>query len=125
MMKKMVLFQLFRRDLVIFWRLFPNKFLNSFSFFITYVIVWGYFMPKEWISDDYGPFLIVGTVAGFGFFQTMAYVSIFIADLEGRLPISHLLILPVRTAWIFGYLAFFWGVSSFLLSILLFPIAKI
>lgn len=82
-------------------------------------------MPREWISSDYGPFLVIGAIASFGFIQVAAKVSVFIADLEGERTISHFLILPVNSASIFIYMGFFWGVVSFLLSILLFPLGKL
>ncbi len=120
-----VLKELFRRDILAFWRTFRSRFFDTFLFFLTNAIVWGYFMPQGWMASSYGPFLIVGAIASFGLIDLVSKVSIFISDLVGDQTILHTLILPLRPAVLFAYIGFFWACATALITALLFPIGKI
>lgn len=120
-----VLIQLFKRDFLSLRRLFPSKFFDTFIFFLTNALVWGYITPQQATSNTYGTFLIVGSIGIFGLIEVVAQVSLFISDLEGKKTISSLLILPIQANTLLAYRAFFWAITSGMLSFLLFPIGKL
>lgn len=122
---RQVFFQLLRRDLLIFKRDYWSKFLDMFIIFATNVIVFGYFMPGEGLSTQYGAFLLIAAIGSFGLIEIVGKVALVLSDLEGDRSISQLLIMPIRSELIFLYMVLFWAISSMTLSILLFPVGKL
>lgn len=120
-----VFFQLLKRDLVIFRRDYWSKFLDMLITFIVNVIIFGYFMSGEGISKSYGPFLLVGAIGSFGLIELVGKVGLLLSDMEGPKVITQILVMPIRSEWVFIYVGVFWAISSILLSCLLFPIGKI
>lgn len=120
-----VLLQLFKRDFLAFRREFGTRFFDTCCLFFTNVIVFSYFMPDAGLSESYGPFLLIGAISSFGFFDVVGKVSTLISDMEGERTISYTLTLPVHAGTVFSYMGVFWGLSSALLSVLLFPLGKI
>jgi len=102
-----------------------GKFIDTCILFFTNVIVFSYFMPQEGVKESYGPFLLVGSIASFGLIEIVGKVGLMMADIEGERTIAHTLILPVKSVFVFFYIAIFWALSSALLSIFLFPIGKL
>lgn len=120
-----VLLQLFKKDLLIFKREFGSKFFNTCCVFFTNIIVFSYFMGDIGLKDDYGPFLVVGAILSFGFYEIMSKLGSLISDIEGEKTILYTLTLPLPSWALFIYMGLFWGTASALLSILLFPLGKI
>src|SRR5262245_36574956 len=120
-----VIMQLLRRDLVRARREFLGKLFDSASVLFCFLIVFGYFMAPYGLGANYGPFILVSSVASFGFFGTVGKVFNLITDIEGDRTISYSLTLPVPSWLIFVYTGFFWSLESALTSILLFPIGKL
>ncbi len=118
-------FQLFKRDMVSFWRTYPGKMIDILSFFTTTAIVFGYFMPSGEGMANYGVFIIIGAIASFGLIEIVGKVSLLLADIEGDRTISQSLILPLKSEMLFGYIGCYWALNSTLLSLLLFPLSKI
>ncbi len=118
-------FHLIRRDFRVFREEFWGKFIDTSLLLFTTVIIFGYFLPSYGLKADYGPFLLVGVIAGFGFFEVIGKVSVMIADMEGDRTILYTLTLPVPSWCVFVYLAVSWGLISSILSILMFPIGKV
>lgn len=120
-----VFMQLIKRDLLAFKREFRPKFLDTCILFFTNIMVFCYFMPKEGIREDYGVFFLVGAIASFGFIEIVGKVGTFVGDMQGDRSISHTLIMPIHSKWIFWNIAVSWAITSSLLSILLFPLGKL
>lgn len=121
----LVFFQLLRRDLLIFFRDYWNKLLDTIIVFGINVLVFSYFMQGEGLTSSYGPFLLVGAIGSFGLIEVVGKVGMLISDLEGDRAISQLLVMPIRPVWIFLNLTLFWAISSFSLAALLFPLGKL
>ncbi|MFN0065508.1 MAG: hypothetical protein ACKVOH_04645 [Chlamydiales bacterium] len=110
-----VIGELFKKDLLIFFREYPGKFLDSLLLFFTTAVVFGYFMPSG-LGNTYGPFVILGAIGIFGFFEVIGKVHILLGDIEGDRTIQHTLILPIRSELVFIYMALFWALCSIALS---------
>ena len=117
--------QLMKRDLLGFWREFPTKLLDTCILFLTNVIVFCYFLPAAGLDKSYAPFFLIGSIASFGIIEVVGKVGAFLADLEGDCAISHTMILPIKSRYVFCYIAVFWALTSLFLSIPLFPLGKI
>ncbi|MCH9626558.1 MAG: hypothetical protein S4CHLAM2_01800 [Chlamydiales bacterium] len=120
-----VFFQLLRRDLITLKREFGGKFFDTAFLFVTNVVVMAYFMTEEWVSPQFGPFILIGSIASFGLIEVVGKVSLLIADIDGDRTISQLLVFPIRSDWVFAYYGFFWAIASILLTLLLFPLGKL
>lgn len=116
---------LFKRDFLALWRVFPSRAFDTALFFVTNAIVWTYLMPEQWLSPSYGPFIVIGAIGSLGLIEVTAKISVLIADIDGERKISQLLMLPISSSMLFCYIAFFWSFTSFMLTILLFPLAKL
>lgn len=117
--------QLVRRDLTVFRKEFWGKLINTALLMFTTITIFGYFLPSYGLNSDYGPFLLVGVIAGFGFFEVMGKVSVMIADMEGDRTILYTLTLPIPSWMVFAYLALSWAILSSILSLLMFPMGKL
>lgn len=120
-----VFFQLLRRDLMIFKRDYWNKFIDTVIVFGINVVIFSYFMGDQGLQASYGPFLLIAAIGSFGLIEVVGKVALFLSDLEGDKAISQILIMPIRSTWVFIYMSVFWALSSFLLAILLFPVGKL
>ena len=120
-----VMWQMLKRDLLIFKRDFFGKFIDTFLIFLTSIIVFAYFMPSEGLSFSYGPFLLIGCIASFGLFEVVGKVSLLMADIDGERNINYSLTLPITSRALFCYTAIYWSLTSFLLTLFLFPIGKL
>src|SRR5262245_33235088 len=120
-----VLYQLLRRDLMIFRRSYWEKFIDMVIVFLVNVLIFSYFMSGQGIASSYGPFMLTSAIATFGLIEVVGKISLLLSDIEGERAITQLLLMPVRSGAIFIYTAFFWALSSILLSLLLFPVGKL
>jgi ABC-2 type transport system permease protein len=119
------IYYLIQRDLRIFKKAFWGKLIDTSLLLFTTVIIFGYFLPSYGLKNDYGPFLLIGVIAGFGFFEVMGKVSVMIADLEGDRTILYTLTLPIPSWLVFAYFAISWAILSSIMSLLMFPLGKI
>lgn len=120
-----VMFHLMRRDFQVFRSEFWGKFIDTSLLLFTTITVFGYFLPSYGLESNYGSFLLVGVIAGFGFFEVMGKVSTMIADLEGDKTILYTLSLPLPSWLVFSYFAASWAMLSSIMSLLMFPIGKL
>lgn len=118
-------YHLIRRDLRVFRGEFWGKFIDTAILLFTTVVVFSYFLPSYGLKSDYGPFLLIGVIAGFGFFEVIGKVSVFIADMEGDRTILYTLTLPIPSWLVFAYFGISWGLHSSLIALLLFPLGKL
>lgn len=116
---------LVHRDLRVFKGEFWGKFIDTGLLLFTTVMIFGYVLPTYGIGTDYGPFLLVGVIAGFGFFEVMGKVSMMIADLEGDRTILYTLTLPLPSWLVFIYIAVSWALLSSIMGLLMFPLGKL
>lgn len=119
------IYHLICRDLRVFKGEFWGKLIDTSLLLFTTIVIFGYFLPSYGLTSNYGPFLLVSLIAGFGFFEMMGRVSIMIADLEGDRTILYTLTLPIPSWAVFVYLAVSWAILSSLVSLLMFPIGKL
>lgn len=117
-------YHLICRDLRVFKKEFWGKMINTALLMFTTICIFGYFLPSYGLEAGYGSFLLIGVIAGFGFFEVIGKVSVMLSDIEGDKSILYLLSLPVPSWMIFSYFALSWGLLSSLLSLCMFPIGK-
>ena len=118
-------YYLIRRDLRIFKEEFWGKLIDTSLLLFTTVVIFGYFLPAYGLKTDYGPFLLIGVFAGFGFFEVMGKVSVMIADLDGDRTILYTLTLPIPSWLVFVYIGVSWAILSWIMSLLMFPLGKL
>lgn len=116
---------LIRRDLRVFKEEFWGKFIDTCFLLMTTILVFGYFLPSYGLSANYGPFILIGAIAGFGFFEVIGRVSMLIADMEGDRTILYTLTLPIPSWLVFVYIAISWALISSIISLVLFPLGKL
>lgn len=116
---------LIRRDFRVFKEEFWGKFIDTSLVLFTTVIIFGHFLPSAGLQSDYGPFILVGAIAGFGFFEVMGKVSLMIADMEGERTILYTLTLPIPSWLVFVYIGVSWALLSSIMSLLMFPLGKL
>lgn len=102
-----------------------SKFFDTCFIFFTNVIVFSYFMTKQGLTADYGPFLMIGAIASFGLFEVVTKVSKLIGDIEGEKTISFLLTLPLSSTALFIYMGVYFSLYSTLFTLPLFLFGKI
>lgn len=117
--------QLLKRDLTSWRKDFWGKLFDTTLMLFTNLSVFAYLMPSYGLRADYGPFYLIGAIASFGFFDVVGKVNLMMADIEGDRTISYLLTLPVPSTYILLYFALWWGVSTALISVLMFPLGKL
>lgn len=117
-------FQLMKKDLQGFMRVYRGKFFDTCFLFFTNALIFGYFMPTG-LPDTYGPFIVVGAIASFGLFDIVGQVGEILFDIEGDKKITFTLTMPVPYWIIFGQLAIKWALNTFLLCVPLFLIGKL
>jgi len=125
MTKSNVFFQLLMRDLLIFRRDYWSKLIDTVVVFANNVLIFSYFMSGAGIGQNYGPFLLIGAIGSFGLIEVVGKIALFLSDMEGDQAITQVLIMPIRSEMVFIYMVVFWGISSVLLSVLLFPLGKV
>lgn len=118
-------YYLIQRDLRVFKEEFWGKLFDTSLLLFTTIVIFGYFLPAYGLKSDYGPFLLIGVIGGFGFFEVMGKVSTMIADLEGDRTILYTLTLPIPSWLVFLYFAISWAILSSIMSLLMFPLGKI
>jgi ABC-2 type transport system permease protein len=124
-MIRSLFWQLMRKDLRQFRRVYPEKFFDTCFLLFTNATVFGYFMPMLGVSSSYGPFIVVGAIASFGLFDIISHVGELIFDIEGDRTITFKLAMPVPASVVFAQLAIRWGLNSILLTTPLFLIGKL
>lgn len=116
---------LLARDMMIFKRKFISKLIDTFIMLFTNLIVFAYIMPQMGMSKSYGPFLLIGTIAIFGFFDVIGKVIELIGDIEGDRRIYYTMTLPLSSTMVFIYIGLYWAINTFLVAILMFPLGKL
>ncbi|NGX46827.1 MAG: hypothetical protein K1000chlam3_00193 [Chlamydiae bacterium] len=124
-MIRKIFWQLMRKDLRQFRRVYPGNFFDTCFLFFTNVVIFGYFMPKLGVSTNYGPFILVGAIASFGLFNIIAHVGELVFDIEGDRTITFKLSMPVPYWVIFGQLAVKWAFTNLLICTPLFLVGKV
>lgn len=120
-----IFLQLIRRDLVVFRKLYIGKLIDSLIMFAAFTVVMGYFLPLMGMASNYGIFAMVGSIASFGIFEILGLSGLLITDMNGDRTISYLLLLPLRSAWIFCYFAVSWAIQSSLIALPLYFVGKL
>ena len=120
-----IFLQFLKRDLLILKQEYRSKFFDTAFLFFTNVIVWSYFMSKQGLTKEYGPFLMIGAIASFGLFEVVTKVSNLIGDIEGDKTISFLLTLPLSSNALFCYMGIYWALHSAFFTLPLFFVGKL
>lgn len=118
-----IFFQLIRRDLKIFVKDYPGKFLDILITFVFWVLIFGYFIPEA--VEGYGLFIMVGAVSSFGIFNIIGQSGVLINDIQGDRTVSYLLTLPISSNIVFLYRATSWAIQSFFITLPLYVFGKV
>lgn len=124
MSKFYVFFKLLQKDLLTFSRQYKGKLFDTVLLFVINILVFAYLMSGD-LKGNYGPFFAFGALATFGFVDIVGKISMLTSDIEGDRTISSCLIMPSKAWIIFLEIGCFWALSSFLLILPLFPLAKL
>lgn len=118
-------FNLIVRDLRVFKMEFWGKFIDTCIMLSTTVVIFSYFLPSYGLRPDFGPFLLIGVIAGFGFFDVVGKVATMTADLAGDKLILYTVSLPIPAWLVFVYVGLSWSLHSSIICLLLFPLGKL
>lgn len=121
-MTRRIFCQLIKRDLIIFVKDYPGKFLDILITFVFWVLIFGYFIPEA--VEGYGLFIMVGAVSSFGIFNIIGQSGVLINDIQGDRTISYLLALPISSRTVFMYRAVSWAIQSFFITLPLYVFGK-
>jgi len=124
-MKWIVFRQLIFKELILFRKGFWGKIFDITMLLGTNMVVFGYFMPQLGVGSSYGPFILIGAISTFGFFDIIGRVGSMIADIEGSRTIYYSLTLPISSRMLFSTIALNWATHTFLLTLPLFVIGKL
>jgi len=80
-------------------------------------------MPNMGVGTNYGPFLLIGAIASFGFFDVVSKVSSLIGDIDGDRKISYTLCLPLSSNAVFGYIGTYWAMNAALVAVFLYLVS--
>jgi len=116
---------LIARDLRIFKVDFWGKFIDSCIMLFSTVVIFSYFLSSYGLRPDFGPFILVGVIAGFGLFDVVGKVASMIGDIEGDKTILYTISLPIPAWLVFAYQGLSWALYSSLLCFLLLPLGKL
>ncbi len=116
---------LFSRDMTSFFRGIWSRVIDTSILLFTNVVVFAYFMPQLNTQENFGPFLLVGAIVSFGFFDVVGKVGEFIGDIDGDSSITYLLSMPMPSGGIFAYHGVLWSLCSMIIGTLMFPLGKI
>ena len=116
---------LLARDLMIYKRRFLSKLIDTFIMLFTNMMVFAYFMPKMGMSKSYGSFLLIGSIAIYGFYDVVGKVAELIGDIEGDRRIYYTMTLPLSSTMVFLYIGLYWAINSFLVALIMFPMGKL
>ncbi len=120
-----IMYHLICRDMRVFKEEFWGKIVNTAILLFTTMIVFSYFLPAYGLQSNYGPFILIGVIAGFGFFEVIGKVSLMLADMEGDKTILYTLSLPIPSGLVFIYIGISWSILSSIISLVLFPLGKL
>ena len=117
-------FQLVRRELYLFFKNFPNRLIDISVVLFAWVVVFGYLMANSGLKSSYGAFILVGSIASFGLFETI-HRSTFLAQDVTDKKITSYLILPIPSSYVFVSIAVSWAICTAVLTLCLFPLGKL
>jgi ABC-2 type transport system permease protein len=117
--------QLIRRELALFKGEFWGKFIDAGILLFTTVSVFAYILPSYGLPADYGPFVLIGAIGRYGFFEVIGKVSSMIADMEGDRTILYTLSLPIPSWLVFLSIAVSWATVWSIIALLMFPAGKL
>ncbi len=110
--------------MLVFKKKYCGKLFDTMITFTTWILVFGYFVPKMGVGGKYGLFIMVGAIVSFALFDLIGQAGTLINDIQGDRTISYLLMLPISSTAIFSYFALSWAIQSALLSIPLYFVGK-
>lgn len=116
---------LFIKDMTSFFRSVWSRLIDTSILLFTNVVVFAYFMPQLNTQDHFGPFLLVGAIISFGFFDVIGKVSEFLGDIDGDSSLTYLLSMPISSGGVFAYYGVYWAICSMIVGSLMFPLGKL
>jgi len=116
--------ELIKREMYLFFKTFFSKFIDISVILCTSIVVFAFFMSKEGLKESYGPFILVGSIASFGLFETIWRSTVLAQDVTDK-KITNFLMLPISSSYVFVAIAVSWAISTAILSLCLFPIGKL
>jgi len=118
--------ELLRRELTIFRRGYIGEATDTVIMFFNFIVVFGYFIPMGGQGVNWGPFMMVGSIATFGLVSAVNNrVAQVISDVHGDRTISYFLTMPVPSSWVFISMALCWSTVLAILTLILFPVGKL
>jgi len=116
--------QLVRREMYLFFQGFLSRFMDISFVLCTWGVVFGYLMVNSGLKSSYGAFILVGSIASFGLFETIQRATCLAQDVTDN-KIDNFLILPISSSSVFVSIAISWAISTGILTLCLFPLGKL
>lgn len=118
-------FQLLRRDFVVFYNGFSSKFLSALFSFVSTVIVFNFIFIALVSDENYGLFILMGSIVKVGLIESFNNIPMILSDLEDDNSIYYYLSLPLPHWLLFVRYAISFAVQSFVFSMVFLALSKI
>ncbi|MBV8661407.1 MAG: ABC transporter permease [Candidatus Dependentiae bacterium] len=118
--KLQVLIQLLQRDWYIFKQVYLHRVRMCLYWLLLTTFASNMFMPAMGLQN-FGPFILIGSVISYGFFITMQNAIGLVEDITGNQAILYELSLPIPQWMIFLKFAITNMMQSFIISLTLLP----
>lgn len=120
-----IFFALIRREFILIQRGFKGALINMSVLLFTNLVVYTYLVPQLAQDENFGLFILAGSIATFGFFGVVEKAIRLMEDLEGDQRITYVLTMPIPTWLAIGHLGFTWAIESALYSLAFFPVGRL
>ncbi|OGN59381.1 MAG: hypothetical protein A3F40_03265 [Chlamydiae bacterium RIFCSPHIGHO2_12_FULL_27_8] len=118
-------FYLIYKEILLFAKVYVSKLIDIFIIVSTNIIIFTYLMPSFGLKANYGPFIVIGLIPLLTLFDVISRVYSLVGDISENKKISFILTLPITSTLALASIPIGWAAASGIVSILVFPIAKI
>lgn len=120
-----IFWALCQKDFLILQKDIPNSIIDTIVWAVSTIFVTSYVFPSLGMSESFGPCFAIGGMACWSIFFVFDHTANFVADLCGEQIIAYELTLPLPSWLIIIQKACGYTFFTSLLSIFIFPIAKL
>ena len=120
-----IFLQLIKIDLIILKKDYWNKIVSTIIWLTCVLLVTNYIFPKMGMTNTYGTFYAISTIATSTFWNVWSKNAEFAADLDGNKTIFYYLTLPFPSWLFFVKEAVSFAIQCIAISIIILPLSKL
>lgn len=123
-----IFWQLTRRDFRIFKKILPGRLIDTTILILGNLLIFAYVFPMQQIGGNrfnFGLFIFSGSIFLYSYFDSIAYTTVTVSDIESDQTILHTLSLPIPSALTFIQMVVSWAMRYGLAALIVIPLGKI